>query len=215
MREEFHTQLSGLREQLAQMCEVAVAALRSAATAVLDGDVDRARQVLAADAELDRARDRCEETAHQLLALQAPVARDLRLVLTAVYCANRIERMGDLAAHIADAARLAHPQRLVPAELADAFADLGRIAAGMADRLAELIRHPDQCGFAELEKTDQAVDTLHADVMRAITGKDWAHDVATATSLALLARYYERFADQTVSAARRLDFAVTGTIPAA
>src|ERR1700754_3441133 len=117
MREEFHTQLSGLREQLGSMCELAVVALRSASRAILEGDADLARRVLAADVELDRARDRCEETAHQLLALQAPVARDLRLVLTALYCTNKLERMGDLAAHIADAARLAHPARLVPAEL--------------------------------------------------------------------------------------------------
>jgi len=215
MREEFHTQLNGLREQLALMCDLAVAALRSAGRAVLEGDVDLARQVLAADVELDRARDRCEESAQQLLALQAPVARDLRLVLTALYCANKLERMGDLAAHVADAARLAHPDRLVPAQLEREFAELGRIAAEMAERLAGFIRHPDRCCFAELEETDRAVDTLYADVMRTITTGHWAHGVSTATSLALLGRYYERFADQAVSAARRLDFAVTGEIPAA
>lgn len=215
MREEFHTQLSGLREQLGQMCEQAVAALRSASAAVVDGDVGLARQVLEADAALDRSRDRCEETAQQLLALQAPVARDLRLVLTSLYCANKLERMGDLAAHVADAVRLAHPQRLVPAELEDTFAELGRIAAGMAERLAELIRSPGQCCYAELEETDRTVDALHADVMRRITAGQWAHGVPAATSLALLARYYERFADQSVSVARRLDFALTGEIPAA
>jgi phosphate transport system protein len=215
MRAEFHTQLAELREQLAEMCDLAVAALRSAGKAVLQGDVELARQVLAADAELDRARDRCEESAQQLLALQAPVARDLRLVLTALYCANKLERMGDLAAHVADTARLAYPDRLVPAELEGEFAELGRIAADMAQRLAGFIRDPERCCFAELEETDRAVDALHADLMRTITADHWAHGVATATSLALLGRYYERFADQTVSAARRLDFAVTGEIPAA
>jgi phosphate transport system protein len=215
MRDEFHTELTGLREQLGAMCDLAVAALRSAGTAVLDGDVALARQVLAADAALDQARDRCEETAQQLLALQAPVARDLRRVLTALYCTTRLERMGDLAAHVADAARLAHPAQLVPADLEDVFTELGRIAAGMAERLGELIRHPDQCGYAELERTDRAVDALHAGVMRTITANSWAYGVPTAMSLALLARYYERFADQAVSVARRLDFEVTGEIPAA
>ncbi|HEV7652898.1 MAG TPA: phosphate signaling complex protein PhoU [Actinophytocola sp.] len=215
MREDFHTQLIGLREQLGGMCDLAVTALRSASTAVLEGDVNLARQVLAADAALDRARDRCEETTQQLLALQAPVARDLRLVLTALYCTTKLERMGDLAAHVADAARLAYPDRLVPADMEDAFTDLGRIAAGMAARLAELVRDPGRCCYAELEETDRAVDAVHADVMRVITGKNWAHGVPTATSLALLARYYERFADQAVSVARRLDFAVTGETPVA
>ncbi len=215
MRETFHAQLTGLRDQLAEMCELAAAAMRSACTAVSEADADLARRVLAADAELDRARDRCEATTLQLLALQAPVARDLRLVLTAVYCTDKLERMGDLAAHVADAVPLAHPRRPVPPELEDEFAHLGRIAVEMADRLAELLRNPGECCFAELHETDKAVDALHAGVMRAITDPGWPHGVPSAMSLALLARYYERFADQAVSVARRLDFAITGEIPAA
>jgi phosphate transport system protein len=215
MRETFHSQLSGLRDQLAEMSELAAAAMRSACAAVRDADADLAARVLAEDVELDRARDRCEETAQQLLALQAPVAGDLRLVLAAVYCTNKIERMGDLAAHVADAVRLAKPGRPVPPDLEGAFAQVGSIVVEMADRLVELIRHPDACGFAELDETDRTVDALHAGVMRTITHADWPHGVPAAMSLALLARYYERFADQAVSVAKRLDFAVTGEIPAA
>jgi phosphate transport system protein len=215
MREEFHTQLSGLREQLGGMCELAATAMRSACAAVSTSDVELARQVVAADADLDRARDRCEDTAQQLLALQAPVARDLRQVLTAVYCADRIERMGDLAAHVADSVELAQPAPAVPAELENAFTHLGRITVEMAERLAELLHRRDECGFAELNETDRTVDTLHAGVMAAITDPGWPHGVPSATSLALLARYHERFADQAVSVARRLDFAVTGEVPAA
>jgi phosphate transport system protein len=215
MREEFHTQLSGLREQLGEMCRLAATAMRSACEAVSRNDIDLARRVVAADAELDRARDRCDGTAQQLLALQAPVARDLRLVLTAVYCSDKIERMGDLAAHIADSVRLAHPEPAVPPELAGAFDHLGRIAVEMADRLTELVSRTDGCCFAELNETDKTVDTLHAGVMATITDPAWSHGVPAAMSLALLARYYERFADQAVSVAKRLDFAVTGEIPAA
>lgn len=214
MREEFHIQLNDLREQLAEMSDAAAAAMRSADTAVLEADVELARQVLEADVELDRARDNCEEAAQQLLALQAPVAKDLRLVLTALYCAEKIERMGDLAAHVADAARLAAPGRPVPAELESTIAHLGRTTVAMAERLAEMIRRPDEGGFAELNETDRTVDTLHAGVMSAITDPAWPHGVPAATSLALLARYYERFADQSVSVAKRLDFAITGEIPA-
>ncbi|MPZ81576.1 MAG: phosphate signaling complex protein PhoU [Actinophytocola sp.] len=214
MRETFHSQLNELREQLAEMCAHAAEAMRSAGQAVRTGDVELARRVQDEDAELDRGRDRCEDLAQQVLALQAPVATDLRVVLSAVYCTNKIERMGDLAAHVADHVRLTHPDAPVPAELADAFAELGRITVAMAERLVELVRHPDACGFAELNETDQKVDALHAGVMAAITAPGWSHGVPSAMSLALLARYYERFADQTVSVAKRLDFAVTGAIPA-
>jgi phosphate transport system protein len=88
---------------------------------------------------LDEQRSRCEDHAQAVLALQAPVAHDLRLVLAVVYSAEKIERMGDLAAHIADATRLAHPAYAVPADLMPPFAELGMLTAGMADRVADLI----------------------------------------------------------------------------
>lgn len=214
MRDAFQTELDALREQLSDMCTQAAEAIRAATTAVLTTDVELAARVVAGDAELDAARDRCDETAQRLLALQAPVARDLRLVLTAVYCSDKIERMGDLAAHVADTARIRYPECAVPGELTGAFTELGTVTAGMADRLVELIRHPGQGGFAELNETDQAVDTRHADILATITDPGWPHGIPCATSLALLARYYERFADQTVSVAKRLDFVLTGVLAA-
>lgn len=214
MRIMFHTELNALRQHLAEMCTQAAEALRLATQAVLTSDADLAAMVMAADAKLDHARNRCDEMAQRLLALQAPVASDLRMVLTAVYCSNKIERMGDLAAHVADTARIAHPACAVPEELTDAIAELGANAAGMADRLVELIDEPGRDGFEELSESDQAVDTAHADLLELITDPGWPHGVQCATSLALLVRYYERFADQTVSVAKRLDFAVTGVMAA-
>lgn len=214
MRDQFQTELDALRDQLSDMCSQAARALRSANRAVLTSDGELAAEVVAADAELDLARDRCDETAQRLLALQAPVAGDLRLVLTAVHCSDKIERMGDLAAHVADTARIAHPACAVPAELTDTVAELGTVAAGMADRLVELIREPGRGGFAELDRTDRVVDALHADILAAITDPGWQHGIPCATSLALLARFYERFADQAVSVAKRLDFVVTGVMAA-
>jgi phosphate transport system protein len=145
--------------------------------------------------------------------LQAPVARDLRTILAAVYCAEKIERMGDLAAHIADTARFNHPEHAIPTELESVFTELGEIAAGMADRVGELITGEAVGGFAELDETDHAVDTLHARVLTLITGESWRRGVRSATSLALVARFHERFADQAVSVAKRLEFVETGQTP--
>jgi phosphate transport system protein len=170
---------------------------------------------MGADAELDVQRAQCEEQAYGLLALQAPVARDLRIVLAATYCAEKVERMGDLAAHIADAARFAHPEHAVPAELEETFADLGQVTASMADRLAELITAPAAGAFAELENVDSRVDQMHAGVLATISAPDFVHGPQRAASLALVARFYERFADQAVSVAKRLDFAATGEMPTA
>ncbi|MEV4314036.1 PhoU domain-containing protein [Actinocrispum sp. NPDC049592] len=213
MREAFHGDLARLGEQLSAMCARSAVAMRQATTALLGADLPLAEQVLGADAELDLLRSQCEEQAHSLLALQAPVAGDLRLVLSAVYCADKIERMGDLAAHIADTARFTHPAHAVPDELTGKFAELGRITAGMADRIGELISAPAEGSFAELEQCDHGVDALHAEVFEIITAPEWPHGAASASSLALVARFYERFGDQSVSVARRLEFAATGDLP--
>jgi phosphate transport system protein len=213
VREAFHGDLARLGVQLAEMCGMAARSMRDASRALLTADLQLAEQVLAADVGLDRARQECEEHAQSLLALQAPVAGDLRTILAAVYCAEKIERMGDLAAHIADTARFTHPEHAVPAELEGVFAELGEIAAGMADRLGELIVGDAGGGFAELDETDEAVDSLHARVLTSITGESWAHGVRSATSLALLARFYERFGDQAVSVSKRMEFAETGETP--
>jgi phosphate transport system protein len=213
MREAFHGDLARLGDQLAAMCGMAAESMRLAGRALLTADLPLAEQVLSGDAELDEARRICEEHAQSLLALQSPVARDLRTILATVHCAEKIERMGDLAAHIADSARFTHPAHAVPEELEVVFTELGDVAAGMADRVGELIVGDAGGGFAELDNTDHAVDALHAHVLKSITRSDWRHGVRSATSLALVARFYERFADQAVSVAKRLEFAETGQTP--
>jgi phosphate transport system protein len=213
MRDTFHSELSELREQLAAMCELAAEAMRRSGEALRTGDRELAAEVVAGDEVLDKARDRCDEHAQSLLALQAPVASDLRTVLAAVYCADKIERMGDLAAHIADAVRRHETGRPVPDELMETFAELGSVTAGMATRLVTLVRTPSADGFTELHRIDHTVDELHASVLATITGPGWQHGVRCGTGLALLARFYERYGDQAVSVAKRVAFAATGQTP--
>lgn len=215
MREAFRGDLTELGRQLAAMCTAAATAMRQSTVALLEADLSLAEHVLGADAALDAKRAECEEHAYSLLALQAPVARDLRIVLAATYCAEKIERMGDLAAHIADSARFAHPGHAVPAELRDTVAELGDVAAGMAERLATFVTNPEAGAFAVLENLDMTVDELHAGMLATISAEDFVHGPQVAANLALIARFYERFADQAVSVAKRLDFAATGEMPTA
>jgi phosphate transport system protein len=213
MRETFHSELAALRELLARMCEQAATAMRHASEALLSSDLDAAKQVLAADAELDRMRDECEDMAQQMLALQAPVATDLRVVLSAIYCAEKFERMGDLAEHIANATCRVHPDPVVPESLREVFARLGTVTTTMATQLVSHVTEPRAGAFAELNATDHEVDDLHAEVLHTITATTWPHGVPTATTLALVARFYERYADQAVSAAKRIEFVSTGRLP--
>ncbi|GAB3896820.1 phosphate signaling complex protein PhoU [Kibdelosporangium lantanae] len=213
MREVFHDNLGRLGADLADMGVAAAGAMRAATKALLTADLALAEQVLTADTHLDVRRAQCEEAAYALLALQAPVARDLRRILAVIYCAERIERMGDLAAHIADTVRHAHPAPVVPDELDDVFAELGDVTARMADRVVELVRSTADGGFAELRTTDETVNSLHARVLTVVTSDQWRYGQRPAVAVALATRFYERFADQAVSIARRLEFVDTGSLP--
>ncbi len=213
MREEFHGDLHRLGDLLAGMSDTAARQLKLATSALLNGDLGAADQVLAEDAALDADRDRVEQAAHRLLALQAPVAGDLRTIITAMHCAERIERMGDLARHVAETSRRAHPEPVVPQVLRASFEELGALAHAMAGSLTELIRDTAPDAFDRMQAADEQVDAACQRLMTQLTGGDWPHGVACAVNLSLLCRFYERFADQVVSVARRLVYAVVGVMP--
>jgi phosphate transport system protein len=213
MREAFHGELTELGEQLAAIAGQAAEAMRLATRAVSTGDLPLAEQVIAADAELDTARNDCEDHAQKLLALQSPVASDLRTILATLVCVVKIERMGDLAAHLADLVRYNHPEPVVHDEVIDTVDTLGELTVAMASRLQEQITGAAAASFSSMEGTDDAVDALCTRLMSAVRSEQWAHGAPAAVNLALLVRFYERFADQAVSVTRRLEFATTGTLP--
>jgi phosphate transport system protein len=213
VREQFRGQLRRLGDQLASMSEIAARQMRLATKSLLDSDLGVAEQVLAEDSALDASRDRCERDAQKLLALQAPVAGDLRTVIAALHGAERIERMGDLARHVAEASRRNHPEPVVPAPLVEHFVELGSLDVDMAEALRQVIMDADRTAFQHMVAMDERVDALHHRLMAEATDTRWPYGVAAAVNIALLARFYERFADQAVSVARQLDFALTGTLP--
>ncbi len=213
MRARFAGELEQLGVQLGAMCAMASAAMRDATGALLNADLSLAEQVMNVEEQLHLLREECEQHATGLLALQAPVARDLRLVVTSIQAAEKIERIGDLAGHIAATARRRHPACAVPAPLRGQFADLGRLAVLAADRVHQIISDPVGEHFAEQQRGDDQLDALHRDILTTLGRPDGPYTVRDAIDVALLARFFERFADQAVSVTRRLDYVVTGDTP--
>jgi phosphate transport system protein len=212
VRDAAHRDLAELGGRLATMCARAGQTMRLATLALLTADLVVAERLLAGDAELDQQRADCQDHADGLLPLPGPVAGGVWWVLAAAYGAEKIARMGQLAAHVADAARCAHPKHAVPVELEEIFAELGTIAADMADRIGELITSRQDGCFAELEHTAQRVDALHAALLARITGDAWTRGAGVAAQVTLLAGFYQRFADQALGVAKRLDFASRSTM---
>jgi phosphate transport system protein len=213
MREAYQVELGELAEELAHMCSMSATAMELATRALLETDLGLAEQVIGDDAKIDDARSACEEHAYALLALQAPVATDLRTVLAAIHAAESLERMGDLALHVAKAARRRHPNPVLPDPVRPYFSEMGRVAVDLARAAERVIINKDVEQARSLEDADDEMDDLHRHLFSVIMEKDWSHGVASAVDVTLLGRFYERYADHAVSVAKRVVFVVTGRMP--
>jgi phosphate transport system protein len=213
MREAYHVELERLADELAGMSSMVGDAMERATRALLETDLALAEQVIGDDAKVDEARSSCEEHAYALIALQAPVATDLRTVLAAIHAAESLERMGDLALPVAKAARRRHPQPVLPEQVRPYFTEMGRVAVSLAHQAEQVIQSKDVDKARALEDADDEMDDLHRHLFTVIMDRDWPHGVAAAVDVTLLGRFYERFADHAVSVAKRVVFVVTGRMP--
>ncbi len=213
MREAYHVELEQLAVNLAAMSVQVAEAMERATRALLEADLSLAEQVISDDAKVDNARAQCEEQAYALLALQAPVATDLRTVLAAIHAAESLERMGDLALHVAKAARRRHPEPVLPEAVRPYFAEMGEIAVRLAHQTEQVIKTKDVEAAKTLESDDDQVDDIHRHLFTVLMDREWPHGVAAAVDVTLLGRFYERYADHAVSVAKRMIFVVTGKMP--
>ena len=203
-------QLTDLTLLLADMATAAAVAMQHATTALLERRERLAHQVITGDAEIDALRARVEEVATDALLFHAPVAGDLRAAVAAIRAAGDLERMGDLALHVAEHTRRARP---VPAAVCADFAEMGRLAVAMARKAAEVARTRNVLLAVELAGDDDAMDGLHRQMFGVLMDPAWDGGVPAAVDLTLLARYYERYADHAVLVAREVVYAVTGQVP--
>jgi phosphate transport system protein len=215
MRDIYHQQLDEILVEVELMTRIVSTAVRRSTSALLTADLGTAEEVIAADVQLDVADETVEEKIFDLMALQAPVAVELRMLVAALRMVADLERMGDLAAHVAKIARLRYPAAAIPAELHGVIEDMGRVAQRMVDQAGEVIKTRDVSAAHRVETADDEMDRLRSAQFRQMMDASWPHGVEVAVDLALLARYYERIADHAVSMARRVIFLVTGEMPAA
>ena len=210
MRTAFHEQLDSLTEMLSNMCGLAGLAMDRATQALLQADLALAEEVISDHDQLAHMQTRAEEAAFALLALQAPVAGDLRLVFGSFQNVADAERMGALALHVAKIARRRHPHHALPDEVKGFFAEMGRIAVDLGNSAKEVVLSRDPKQAAQISREDDAMDQLHKQLFSVLMDKEWKHGVAAAVDITLLGRFYERFADHAVEIGRRVVFEATG-----
>jgi phosphate transport system protein len=212
MRQAYQEQLEDVTSRLIGMTRKAGEQIRSATAALLEADIQLADRTVAADVGLNRDQLEIEELILELVATQAPVAGDLRAVLAAQRSSSDIERMGDLAVHVAKVARMRYPEVAVPDEFRTTFKDMGRTAEAMAAKAGAVLATRDLEGAAELASDDDEMDRLHRSLFVVIFDDAWTRGVEVAVDVALLGRYYERFADHAVNVAANVRYMVTGEV---
>ncbi len=210
MRTAFHQQLDDLIVSIAEMCGAAGEAMESATQALLQADLVLAEQVITNhDVIVQKAR-KTEEQALTLLALQAPVAGDLRSVVSALKNIADVDRMAALALHVAKLTRKRHPEHVLPEEVNGYFTEMGRIAVDMGSNVKQVVLSKDAHRAEQLDDDDDDMDNLHRHLFSVLMNREWQHGVAAAVDVTLLGRYYERFADHAVEIGRRVIFSATG-----
>jgi phosphate transport system protein len=210
IRSVFQDELDSVSQTLFDLSVMVSDSMARATTSLMTKDLKLAEEVITSDEKIDTVQHDLDARIIDIIARQQPVASDLRALVTALRMSADLERMGDLAHHVAKLVRLRHPASAVPAELLALVEVIGETAEKIATKTGVVISTRDVALAAQVEKDDDVMDELHRKLISALVEPSWPHGVETAIDLTLLGRYYERYADHAVSVARRVIFLVTG-----
>lgn len=210
LRSAFQDELDGVTQSLLELSSLVSSAITQATHALLTADLSEAEAVIAADDRVDEIQHELDARIIDIIARQQPVASDLRALVTALRMSADLERMGDMAHHVAKITRLRHPGAAVPSELLLTIEEMGKVARLISDKVGGVINSKDIDKALEVEKDDDEMDLLHRRLFTALLEPSWTHGIETAIDMTLIGRYYERYADHAVSVSRRIHFQVTG-----
>jgi len=210
MRTVFQQELGEVQSRLVTLANEAKTIMEKSSKAFLNSDVAMADEALAlTDANEERALD-LDELVIKVLATQSPVARDLRILVSALRMSASLERMGSLASHIAAIARYRYPGSAIPDSLRPTFEEMARIDIELAGKAANLLENTDLDLAREIQARDEAVDMLHRKVFDVVLSPDWSENAMFTVDVTLASRYFERFADHVVDISSKVSFLQTG-----
>jgi phosphate transport system protein len=210
MRDMFHEELEGINTSLLGMAALVKIALDQACIAIATADLAIAERVIAGDENIDHTQHDLDARIINLMARQQPVASDLRALVAALRINADLERMGDLAHHVAKLARMRYPNKAVPEVLETTINNMCKSSSSIMEKMITVIQYRDLTRALEVEQDDDEMDRLHRELIATLLGDNWTHGIETAIDMTLLGRYYERFADHAVSISHRVYFLVTG-----
>ncbi|PLC10949.1 PhoU family transcriptional regulator [Kocuria flava] len=210
MRKVFQAELHQVGEELIQIATLVREALAKSKEALFDADIQLAEEVISNDARIDFLQNDLDERSIDILALQSPVASDLRMIVGALRMSASLERMGDLARHLAQLVRLRYPQQVIPGSLVPTFTRMIDLDLQIVERVISVLQTRDLSLADDIYALKGELNTLHQSVFEALAAPDWDSSVPTAVDVTLCSRYLERIGDHGVSVTRKVAYLVTG-----
>ncbi|MFT4306295.1 MAG: phosphate signaling complex protein PhoU [Microbacterium sp.] len=210
MREVFQQSLDEVRVRLVEISELVAEAIEKATKAFGTSDVALAEEVIENDPVIDDKAIELDELAIDILARQQPVASDLRTVVSALRISASLERMGDIAEHIAQLTRMRFPDRAIPKGLKGTFTKMGEIDVDVARKLTRLLDTRDLDIAEQIRNEDDKLDDLHVAVFEKVLSDSWQGEAGATVDATLASRYHERFGDHAVSVAKKIVYLATG-----
>lgn len=210
MREVFQQELGDVRDRLVELAKLVEVAITRATEAFTNSDINLAEQVIEDDVFIDELAISLDELSIQILARQQPVARDLRTVVGALRMSSSLERMGDMADHIAQLTRYRFPEKVIAKGLRGTFKKMGERDVEIVGKLVKLLETQDLDIYEEMRDIDDVIDALHLSVFDKVLGETWAGTPVDTVDATLASRYHERFADHAISIAKKVKYLATG-----
>jgi phosphate transport system protein len=210
MREAFQEELESIHTTLVKMGSIVAESMAAATKALLEPNLELAQKVIKEDDTIDDMQHELDARTMMIIARQSPVAGDLRTLVTSLRMSADLERMGDMAHHVAKLARMRYPNCAVPDELRDIVINMNRVALNIIEKTTKSIDTRNTTMALELEKDDDEMDKLHRQLFEILMDDKWQYGTEVAIDMTLLGRYYERCADHAVSVGRRIYYMVNG-----
>jgi phosphate transport system protein len=210
MREAFHKELESLDQEIVRMGALVERSAQMATTALVEADTDLAQRVRDGDQEIDDLYLDIEKRSLALLAQQAPVAGDLRLIVAILRVINDLERSGDLAYNIAKLVQIEDFREPGLKTVRSLVAEMGAVASQLTKAAIDAWICKDECLAADIDLEDDKLDDLHAQLIEKLVELRGQDTLAPAIRLAMVGRYFERIGDHAVNVSERVRYFVTG-----
>ena len=209
-REVFQQELKEVQERLVEIAGEVTRIMQNASQAFTKSDVALADQAIASSESIQNKALALDELVIRILARQSPVARDLRILVSALRISASLERMGALAGHIAQIARFRYPGSAIPESLRTTFVEMGVLDLALANKIVKLLADPDVDVARSIQAEDERVDELHRHVFDTVLSDNWKENAIFTVDVTLASRYHERFADHVVDISSKLSYLTTG-----